>query len=412
MRTSRTFVKNSRCIQRVLLNQLKPEFIPKELHGLKMQSLQLTQMLRRTIEDGENSLVLIEGRRGSGKSILTRHVLEKFQKENKKVVVVGVNGYSFTSDHAALKHLNERIANSFLQEEEGLEKNRVSNTVAANIVNQQFFQRTLQDLYREGATVVIVLEQFEAFARQSRQSMLYNILDLTQHQDTRMAVICITRQINSAQRLEKRIRSRFDLSRQIILSRTAPDVDVLTNILKARLTIPKNTSGVDENCRVQFNRAAATAVEGCKRRLEECRRFGLDIRWLFTCVSIAVSKLHRTASNDSQTVPKLLSTMLIESMKTDIPGMNLDSIDVLEGLTEPALTLLIAFKRLRDRRLFECEARELSLEFEESLSLSLSTQLNSTLLFCLSVAAHTHTHTHNRYLFRYYIVLQLQNGNG
>ena len=83
MRTSRTFVKNSRCIQRVLLNQLKPEFIPKELHGLKMQSLQLTQMLRRTIEDGENSLVLIEGRRGSGKSILTRHVLEKFQKENK-----------------------------------------------------------------------------------------------------------------------------------------------------------------------------------------------------------------------------------------------------------------------------------------------------------------------------------------
>ena len=293
---SSRFVKNSRCIQRVLLNQLKPEFIPKELHGLEMQALELTQMLSRTIEDGENSLVLVEGRRGSGKSILTRHVLDKLQKNNEKMVVVDVNGYNFTTDHAALKHLNERIANSMLAETEGLEKNRVSNTVAANIVNQQFFQRTLQDLYREGATVIIVLEQFEAFARQSRQSMLYNILDLTQHQDTRMAVICITRQINSAQRLEKRIRSRFDLSRQIILSRTTPAVDVLEKILKARLTIPKNTVGVDENCRVQFNRAAATAVEGCKPKLKECRRFGLDIRWLFTCVSIAVSKLHRTCT--------------------------------------------------------------------------------------------------------------------
>ena len=292
--SSSTFLKNSRCIQSVLLNQLKPEFIPKELHGLEMEANQLTQMLSRTIKDGENSLVLVEGRRGSGKSVLTRHVLKDLQSKHEKMIVVDVNGYNFTTDHAALKHLNERIANSMLAESEGLEKNRVSNTVAANIVNQQFFQRTLQDLYREGATVIIVLEQFEAFARQSRQSMLYNILDLTQHQDTRMAVICITRQINSAQRLEKRIRSRFDLSRQIILSRTSPSVDVLEKILKARLTIPKNTVGVDENCRVQFNRAAATAVEGCEPKLEECRRFGLDIRWLFTCVSIAVSKLHRT----------------------------------------------------------------------------------------------------------------------
>ena len=169
----------------------------------------------------------MEGRRGSGKSVLTRHVLKDLQSKHKKMIVVDVNGYNFTTDHAALKHLNLTYRQFHVGGDGGLEKNRVSNTVAANIVNQQFFQRTLQDLYREGATVIIVLEQFEAFARQSRQSMLYNILDLTQHQDTRMAVICITRQINSAQRLEKRIRSRFDLSRQIILSRTTPAVDVL-----------------------------------------------------------------------------------------------------------------------------------------------------------------------------------------
>ena len=66
-------------------------------------------------------------------------------------------------------------------------------------------------------------------------------------------------------------------------------------------------------------------------------------------LSLFVSNNTGTTSNSSQTVPKLLASMLSDSMTTDIPGKSLDSIDVLEGLTEPAVTLLIAFKRLRDR---------------------------------------------------------------
>ena len=50
--------------------------------------------------------------------------------------------------------------------------------------------------------------------------------------------------------------------------------------------------------------------------------------------------------------------MLSESMTKDIPGKSLDSIDVLEGLTEPAVTLLIAFKRLRDRTWCSSAKRE------------------------------------------------------
>ena len=100
-------------------------------------------------------------------------------------------------------------------------------------------------------------------------------------------------------------------------------------------------------------------VEGCKLNLKN-----VEFGWIFggsLLASRLQNKLYRvyenvettlhfvtnntgTASNSSQTVPKLLASMLSDSMTTDIP-VSLDSID--GSKFHKLMTLLIAFKRLR-----------------------------------------------------------------
>ena len=71
---------------------------------------------------------------------------------------------------------------------------------------------------------------FDRFATNAKQTLLYNLFDLTQSADAQIAVVGLTRRLDVGFMLEKRIRSRFD-SRNIFFPHCVP-FDDLTRLCR------------------------------------------------------------------------------------------------------------------------------------------------------------------------------------
>ena len=72
-----------------------------------------------------------------------------------------------------------------------------------------FVVSSLRDGRAASVPVFIVVDDFDAFARRPVQSLLYNLLDLTQAGSVHLGVIGITTRVDVLGMLEKRLRSRF-----------------------------------------------------------------------------------------------------------------------------------------------------------------------------------------------------------
>lgn len=58
-------------------------------------------------------------------------------------------------------------------------------------------------------SVIFILDHFDEFLSHPRQALLYNLFDIAQARKAPIAVICLGRQVNAIDSLEKRVKSRF-----------------------------------------------------------------------------------------------------------------------------------------------------------------------------------------------------------
>lgn len=58
-------------------------------------------------------------------------------------------------------------------------------------------------------SVIFVLDEFDLFTSHPRQTLLYNLFDIAQARKAPIAVLGVTTKIDVAERLEKRVKSRF-----------------------------------------------------------------------------------------------------------------------------------------------------------------------------------------------------------
>src|SRR5271155_6176136 len=59
------------------------------------------------------------------------------------------------------------------------------------------------------SSLIFILDSFDEFLTHPRQALLYNLFDIAQSRKAPIAVICLGRQINAIDGLEKRVKSRF-----------------------------------------------------------------------------------------------------------------------------------------------------------------------------------------------------------
>lgn len=68
---------------------------------------------------------------------------------------------------------------------------------------------TSTDPTSTSTSIIFILDHFDEFLTHPRQTLLYNLFDIAQSRKAPIAVICLGRQVNVIDGLEKRVKSRF-----------------------------------------------------------------------------------------------------------------------------------------------------------------------------------------------------------
>ncbi|CDK29138.1 unnamed protein product [Kuraishia capsulata CBS 1993] len=250
----KTDAKEWQLLRNTVLSQLKSRK-PCKLVGLTEQKDQLVTLLEHTIRDREGTSVIVVGPRGAGKTALVNSALAKIDTEYAdEYILIRINGSIQLDEKIAireiLKQLEVRIAQ--LAGESSL----LTGSFERKTLNETMsrFLRIVQEAGsgQYNIPIVFVIDEFDAFLADSKQTLLYNLFDLSQgagHSITPVSVIGVTTKTDARESLEKRVKSRF--SQQLIRVSRPKTLSQYREIVMQQLLVDKTI--FESNLGVEFN---------------------------------------------------------------------------------------------------------------------------------------------------------------
>uniref|UniRef100_A0A8B9KKW6 Origin recognition complex subunit 4 n=2 Tax=Astyanax mexicanus TaxID=7994 RepID=A0A8B9KKW6_ASTMX len=174
-------------VQRIMRERFCHQKLPDKPYGLDSQYKHLLELLRRTAVHGESNSVLIVGPRGAGKTMLLRCALRELlelQEVKKNVLQVHLSGLLQTDDRIALKEITRQL------HLENVVGDKVFGSFAENLV---FLLEALKKGDKSSSRpVFFILDEFDLFAHHKNQTLLYNLLDVSQSAQAPVAVVGLT----------------------------------------------------------------------------------------------------------------------------------------------------------------------------------------------------------------------------
>lgn len=167
--------------------------------------------------------MLIIGSRGSGKTTLVETAISSLTESHSgEFHVVRLNGLLQTDDKLALREIWRQLGVEMeLDENEQPKQTNFADTLQSILailshpdeLAAQEEEPTLPgeepDAARTSTAVVFVLDEFDHFVLQPRQTLLYNLFDIAQAKKAPIAVLGLTSKVDVVDSLEKRVKSRF-----------------------------------------------------------------------------------------------------------------------------------------------------------------------------------------------------------
>lgn len=313
-----------------LCTERRSENIPNFREGFHQEERQLLDLLRRTATSGESNSVLVIGPRGSGKSMLIKHViaellLDDHIKDN--LLQVHLNGLLQTDDRIALTEITRQL--------------KLENTLGDKVFGSfsetlQFLLEALKSGDQSSKPILFLLDEFDLFAHHKNQTLLYNLFDVAQSAQAPICVVGITCRLDVIELLEKRVKSRFS-HRQIHLfnSQTFEDfIVIFKNLLHLGANFPDQKYANSWNIQVEQLAKDPTLTDLLRQQFE----FTKDVRALQQLLMYPVCQL-------SEMSPSLSVSDFVESRKL----ITLDSKSaMLHGVSILELCLIIAMKHLTE----------------------------------------------------------------
>lgn len=334
-------------VQTLLRERLCHQQLPQRPEGVDSQHKHLLELLKRTAAHGESNSVLIIGPRGAGKTMLLRRVLAELLVEDdvqKTLLQVHLNGLLQTDDRIALKEITRQLSL------ENVVGDKVFGSFAENLA---FLLEALKKGDRSSSRpVLFILDEFDLFAHHKNQTLLYNLLDVSQSAQTPVAVVGLTCRLDVLELLEKRVKSRFS-HRQIYLlsSLTFPQY---LKAVRALLQLP-DPGFPDATFRRDWNHSVEALCEDksvedvLRRQFNSTKDLRSLHRLLMVCLSRVSVRNPAIRPVDLQDAGRLLSA----DAKTN----------VLHGLSILELCLIIAMKHLND--IYDREPFNLQMVYNE-----------------------------------------------
>ena len=278
-------------------------------------------------------------------------------------VVIRLNGMAHADEKVALRKISHQL---FLDYE--------SHKIGSRSFSFAHHLQLLLDVLREAkgvcVPIIFVLDEFQEFAKRSKQTLLYTLLDILQSGETQMAVVGLTGKIDVVESLEKRIQSRFS-HRQIFVPPTS--LEDKLEILKSRLTLRNEllssdrsgmAAGNSEKANVRRTRRGggtskaaknlmdaniASFVQRWNGKVEELFRnkalfdafrkyqdFGHSMKWFMNVATNAVTKLNFARTERQSFAPPFLTLnhfeKAFENYSIDRRELSFKSLNVVEML--------------------------------------------------------------------------------
>ncbi|XP_040026326.2 origin recognition complex subunit 4 [Gasterosteus aculeatus] len=318
-------------LQEMLRQRLCHQQLPDRPEGVEAQHKHLLELLKRTSVHGESNSVLIVGPRGAGKTMLLKCVLRDLQEEKeaeKNLLQVHLNGLLQTDDRIALKEITRQL------HLENVVGDKVFGSFAENLT---FLLEALKKGDRSSSRpVLFVLDEFDLFAAHKNQTLLYNLLDVSQSAQAPIAVVGMTCRLDVLELLEKRVKSRFS-HRQIHLLSNPTFAEYLGRI-RTRLGLPDHFP--DSRFAADWNASVETLCED--KSVEEVLRrhfhSSKDFRSLHMLLMLCLSRV-------SVAKPWIRPADLLEASRLSFAD---GEANMLHGLSILELCLIIAMKHLND----------------------------------------------------------------
>lgn len=180
-------------------------------------------MLTASIVRGESNSALVIGGRGSGKSTIVTAALTEAAKADGAAErghrVVRLNGLAHADDGTALRELARQVQVELPSGDDGgpAESDPAGGAASeggpARVSTGELVQALLAALKagskEKSQCLVVILDEFDLFAHNGKQSLLYTLLDTAQAGLTPLAVVGLTCRYDAEDLLEKRVLSRF-----------------------------------------------------------------------------------------------------------------------------------------------------------------------------------------------------------
>ncbi|XP_061571596.1 origin recognition complex subunit 4 [Cololabis saira] len=318
-------------VQRILRERFCHQRLPDRLEGLEAQHKHLFELLKRTAVHGESNSVLIVGPRGAGKSALLGCVLRELLQETeaqRNLLEVRLNGLLQTDDRIALKEITRQL------HLENVVGDKVFGSFAENLA---FLLEALKKGDRSSSRpVLFVLDEFDLFAHHKNQTLLYNLLDVSQSAQAPVAVVGLTCRLDVLELLEKRVKSRFS-HRQIHLLSSLTFPQYLQRV-RAQLRLPDDFPDArfaqDWNAGVESLCGDKSVEEVLQRHFNSNR----DVRSLHALLMPCLSRV-------SASQPNIRPADVLDAGRLCLADAKAN---VLHGLSILELCLIIAMKHLND----------------------------------------------------------------
>jgi origin recognition complex subunit 4 len=176
----------------------------------------LHSLLSATINAGEGNSILLLGSRGVGKTCLVETTIADLaMQHNKEFHVVRLNGFLQTDDKLALREIWRQLGREMqVDEDETAQVSTYADTMASLLHLLSHPEELAESLEpdapaRTAKSVIFVLDEFDLFTTHPRQTLLYNLFDITQARKAPIAVIGCSARVDVSDTLEKRVKSRF-----------------------------------------------------------------------------------------------------------------------------------------------------------------------------------------------------------
>ncbi|KAI8985850.1 origin recognition complex subunit 4 C-terminus-domain-containing protein [Pilobolus umbonatus] len=310
----------------LILARLNQQILPQKLVSMDDQYNTLHKLLSQTITAGESNSCVIIGNRGAGKTALVRTVIRDLKEAKvNEFCVVYLNGLTESTDKLALN----KIASELLTEQD---QRDVSFTSFADSFD--YLLSVLKSGDKSSLPVIFILEEFDLFAQQPKQALLYNLFDAAQSAQNPMAVIGLTCRLDTLDLLEKRVKSRFS-HRQIYVFPTS-ELTVFKEIAQSTLYLPE-TDAYSEKFNETLDRLFQTPV------LNEIIRSIFD---LTKDMRMFHRLCYEPVSNLGPSHPFLETSDFAKS--SDIQKSD-SKTNILKGIALLELMLIISMKKLREK---------------------------------------------------------------